>query len=166
MLFESQMGNETAPNAERGSRRFSVRSSASLLPLLPKKEERAGERRPFYVTFPSLQLSPRSFLTGREGKSPRRFSCRTLLVPNRSEEHTSELQSRLHLVCRLLLEKKKKIIFTHNDTSGAGVHRHIVDLRDTDKRALADGSYVPQSRHSTPVMRDHSSHSGNHCRMD
>src|SRR5687768_17624409 len=29
--------------------------------------------------------------------------------PVRSEEHTSELQSRLHLVCRLLLEKKKKI---------------------------------------------------------
>src|SRR2546422_8194373 len=28
--------------------------------------------------------------------------------PARSEEHTSELQSRLHLVCRLLLEKKKK----------------------------------------------------------
>src|SRR5687768_16126255 len=29
-------------------------------------------------------------------------------VGTRSEEHTSELQSRLHLVCRLLLEKKKK----------------------------------------------------------
>src|SRR5437870_6638961 len=29
-------------------------------------------------------------------------------VDNRSEEHTSELQSRGHLVCRLLLEKKKK----------------------------------------------------------
>src|SRR2546429_6238387 len=29
-------------------------------------------------------------------------------VLQRSEEHTSELQSRLHLVCRLLLEKKKK----------------------------------------------------------
>ena len=28
-------------------------------------------------------------------------------VNERSEEHTSELQSRLHLVCRLLLEKKK-----------------------------------------------------------
>src|SRR2546422_7614038 len=28
----------------------------------------------------------------------------------RSEEHTSELQSRLHLVCRLLLEKKKQIV--------------------------------------------------------
>src|SRR2546422_4492738 len=33
-------------------------------------------------------------------------SMRTLLF-QRSEEHTSELQSRLHLVCRLLLEKKK-----------------------------------------------------------
>src|SRR3989449_1044417 len=30
------------------------------------------------------------------------------LLASRSEEHTSELQSRLHLVCRLLLEKKKK----------------------------------------------------------
>src|SRR2546429_6600857 len=29
----------------------------------------------------------------------------------RSEEHTSELQSRLHLVCRLLLEKKKLIVY-------------------------------------------------------
>src|SRR2546422_7890231 len=37
-----------------------------------------------------------------------------LYVPqntSRSEEHTSELQSRLHLVCRLLLEKKKKKIY-------------------------------------------------------
>src|SRR2546422_11556174 len=31
-----------------------------------------------------------------------------LIMGGRSEEHTSELQSRLHLVCRLLLEKKKK----------------------------------------------------------
>src|SRR3989449_4995047 len=31
-----------------------------------------------------------------------------LVDAERSEEHTSELQSRLHLVCRLLLEKKKK----------------------------------------------------------
>src|SRR2546422_2752265 len=34
---------------------------------------------------------------------------RSTIAPLRSEEHTSELQSRLHLVCRLLLEKKKKI---------------------------------------------------------
>src|SRR2546422_6622769 len=31
------------------------------------------------------------------------------VIAKRSEEHTSELQSRLHLVCRLLLEKKKNI---------------------------------------------------------
>src|SRR5256884_698236 len=36
-------------------------------------------------------------------------SCNNpLLSSKRSEEHTSELQSRLHLVCRLLLEKKKQ----------------------------------------------------------
>src|SRR2546429_1721944 len=45
----------------------------------------------------------------------RRFLLTRLISPRmenpflRSEEHTSELQSRLHLVCRLLLEKKKKI---------------------------------------------------------
>src|SRR3712207_8894222 len=33
------------------------------------------------------------------------------LRPGRSEEHTSELQSRQYLVCRLLLEKKKYIIY-------------------------------------------------------
>src|SRR3989449_7586798 len=40
------------------------------------------------------------------------------LGDRRSEEHTSELQSRLHLVCRLLLEKKKK---TTEATHGPGV---------------------------------------------
>src|SRR5215813_15499819 len=33
--------------------------------------------------------------------------------PRRSEEHTSELQSRPHLVCRLLLEKKKKLKYVN-----------------------------------------------------
>src|SRR5687768_17707271 len=39
----------------------------------------------------------------------------------RSEEHTSELQSRLHLVCRLLLEKKKK---TKNKTKRRTTNKH------------------------------------------
>src|SRR2546422_3698101 len=38
----------------------------------------------------------------------------------RSEEHTSELQSRLHLVCRLLLEKKKKKKIKHG-------HRRVTE---------------------------------------
>src|SRR2546422_389259 len=37
----------------------------------------------------------------------------------RSEEHTSELQSRLHLVCRLLLEKKKKQKSTQSTTTNS-----------------------------------------------
>src|SRR3712207_8135098 len=37
------------------------------------------------------------------------------LTSNRSEEHTSELQSRQYLVCRLLLEKKKKLICQIHD---------------------------------------------------
>src|SRR2546429_6703222 len=45
----------------------------------------------------------------------------------RSEEHTSELQSRLHLVCRLLLEKKKH---THHSTV------HIQDLLDVVRHAV------------------------------
>src|SRR2546422_10757720 len=48
----------------------------------------------------------------RSGEPPaglfRREARQGVAARRRSEEHTSELQSRLHLVCRLLLEKKKK----------------------------------------------------------
>src|SRR2546429_3670685 len=48
---------------------------------------------------------------GTNGSSPgtlrERYETFTARCNERSEEHTSELQSRLHLVCRLLLEKKK-----------------------------------------------------------
>src|SRR2546429_6709441 len=46
---------------------------------------------------------PRARQTTRSGSSRSIFACFSV---RRSEEHTSELQSRLHLVCRLLLEKK------------------------------------------------------------
>src|SRR2546422_2723504 len=48
-----------------------------------------------------IVLPPQRDLLARPHQAP-------LDVGVRSEEHTSELQSRLHLVCRLLLEKKKK----------------------------------------------------------
>src|SRR5439155_19558696 len=49
-----------------------------------------------------------SELGGEPGTVICRFRARHPALTIRSEEHTSELQSRGHLVCRLLLEKKKK----------------------------------------------------------
>src|SRR2546430_16966447 len=57
------------------------------------------------ISFPGYIRPPGSSKTSRSKKSRRtrrRFPAR-----NRSEEHTSELQSQSNLVCRLLLEKKK-----------------------------------------------------------
>src|SRR3989442_10141191 len=51
-------------------------------------------------------------------------SARESVHARRSEEHTSELQSRPHLVCRLLLEKNK----THSHTNAQG---HSTDATDT-----------------------------------
>src|SRR2546422_10612514 len=48
--------------------------------------------------------------TTRTSRTPARRAILQRGRRRRSEEHTSELQSRLHLVCRLLLEKKKKKI--------------------------------------------------------
>src|SRR5438105_12298833 len=54
--------------------------------------------------------------------------------PDRSEEHTSELQSRVDLVCRLLLEKKKKI----QSRPTNGTDEHAVDhTRPADTHAPA-----------------------------
>src|SRR2546429_4952160 len=67
---------------------------------------------PYTTLFRSLRGAgkPREVLEGSAvapvPAKPRARSSQR--VPARSEEHTSELQSRLHLVCRLLLEKKKK----------------------------------------------------------
>src|SRR2546422_3454122 len=54
----------------------------------------------------SSLLEPRQIPSGPpSGNRAGPHRCKSC---GRSEEHTSELQSRLHLVCRLLLEKKKK----------------------------------------------------------
>src|SRR2546422_3952759 len=67
---------------------------------------------PYTTLFRSLKtpaayigmLGPRQ----RTERILRTLAAETQIEEGRSEEHTSELQSRLHLVCRLLLEKKKK----------------------------------------------------------
>src|SRR2546422_6171570 len=56
---------------------------------------------------------------------------------HRSEEHTSELQSRLHLVCRLLLEKKKKKRKTKQHVQTVDYIRHR-KLPCTRNRAIEE----------------------------
>ena len=53
----------------------------------------------------TLEMSCRRRKIGSKDSSIKEFMDRGV---SRSEEHTSELQSRLHIVCRLLLEKKKR----------------------------------------------------------
>src|SRR2546429_7314522 len=64
---------------------------------------------PFTTLFRSVAATAARSCAGpfRECAIEARAALRGGHVGMRSEEHTSELQSRLHLVCRLLLEKKK-----------------------------------------------------------
>src|SRR2546429_5280272 len=73
----------------------------------------------------ALPICNRTVLRRRASRRNASQSCKKCSVDRqRSEEHTSELQSRLHLVCRLLLEKKKKhcvprharVMYTHRHT--------------------------------------------------
>src|SRR6266853_2565936 len=57
---------------------------------------------------PRSTLFPYTTLFRSPCRRPRENRCRTGPATWRSEEHTSELQSQSNLVCRLLLEKKKK----------------------------------------------------------
>src|SRR5436305_5889981 len=66
---------------------------------------------PYTTLFRSRCPRGRRCAGARAGLPPRP-KARALVAAGRSEEHTSELQSRPHLVCRLLLEKKKKHLQT------------------------------------------------------
>src|SRR3712207_8943544 len=74
--------------------------------LRPGRHRRGADRR--------QRHRPRGGRAGRHalGGGPHR--------PRRSEEHTSELQSRQYLVCRLLLEKKKMFIVRDGGGEGGG----------------------------------------------
>src|SRR5438876_8666785 len=72
---------------------------------------------PYTTLFRSIRSIRSSICSSRMMRSPR-WRCSGC----RSEEHTSELQSPVHLVCRLLLEKKKKQIY----------HTHRGHERDLD----------------------------------
>src|SRR3989449_1476619 len=80
---------------------------------------------------------------------------------SRSEEHTSELQSRLHLVCRLLLEKKKKhhVLDRPQEAPHSTIHcnagdresrRHPAGLRQCTRDGAPAGDAT--SRPARPVL--------------
>src|SRR3712207_7158900 len=69
----------------------------------------------------------------------------------RSEEHTSELQSRQYLVCRLLLEKKKKIKYT-NDHYATQKCKPVMNLNASDATSTRSSKEF-----STPIY---------HCRRE
>src|SRR2546422_740219 len=120
----AQLPDRLPPRVHRGAReqRRWQRSQAQL-----GQHRRHGERRRDRVTVLDLQRDALAFLREQPavhafrpdlhddpaGVRPHQVRTGAALAGDevgvaRSEEHTSELQSRLHLVCRLLLEKKKK----------------------------------------------------------
>src|SRR2546422_2277960 len=107
-----------SPSTKNISHRFgsSREQSASLPgsrppsnPLFLRTSSRAlraaSRARAALTAFAMIARATLGFLSKN---SPSASFTTLLTMPSRSEEHTSELQSRLHLVCRLLLEKKKK----------------------------------------------------------
>src|SRR2546426_11172407 len=100
----SRLAEAPTPSNSRGQRRG---SQATRCPhhgeKFPGKESGAD------------RCDPRVFQRAERGREARRSTAK------RSEEHTSELQSPCNLVCRLLLEKKKKD--RHTAAAGCGIRR-------------------------------------------
>src|SRR2546422_7271580 len=86
----------------------------TLVPLGSSKRSTKKNERVYRMTCPGKRkLTSRCDVGAVATTSSRHPLCGMQAIsrpsPNRSEEHTSELQSRLHLVCRLLLEKKTQL---------------------------------------------------------
>src|SRR3546814_10454315 len=92
------------------------RWTTSATPSLFRKAVDFSQRMPPVQNI-AMRLPANSAAWSRHqrGKSPKLFVCGFTAPSKRSEEHTSELQSLMHLVCRLLLEKKQRI--QHDQTT-------------------------------------------------
>src|SRR5690606_41745912 len=110
------------------------RQGVFLTPQLPSRPRRPSRHRllfplrlpraPTLFPYTTLFRSFRQLAAGdlSFGPLPRPGSpCHGCRHVGRSEEHTSELQSRENLVCRLLLEKKKSSKTSKNDTAASPV---------------------------------------------
>src|SRR5437660_3435285 len=116
--LELDHARPVSPVNRRESNQSSLRGGGPRLPLPPGTIRTMGRERGLGSCNSPLLISParqarRSALDSSAGQSVRwggseGWALVTRFFSSRSEEHTSELQSRGHLVCRLLLEKKKK----------------------------------------------------------
>src|SRR2546429_971909 len=98
----SRSGSKNGSDSARAaSRPCASRVRVSSRPLSQMDETRFGPQG-ITSTQPAVSISP-STVPCAGSSTPKDAAGVT-----RSEEHTSELQSRLHLLCRLLLEKKKQ----------------------------------------------------------
>src|SRR5258707_6064768 len=77
---------------------------------------------PYTTLFRSLDRAPANEIGTVMLRELEQFVAAAKNLTARSEEHTSELQSRQYLVCRLLLEKKKKNKLTDNNV-GLQAHK-------------------------------------------
>src|SRR5690349_23466342 len=83
---------------------FRSRDHTEIAAFLDKAQVRLLTELTLRVT-PIVEICPSTPISFSQSRGSLDMSCS---CPRRSEEHTSELQSRRDLVCRLLLEKKKK----------------------------------------------------------
>src|SRR5205809_5654112 len=100
--------NRASSPGSRPVRQSSNRCNRTPLSISSRLRSATDKRPKFWETISpcSVILIPPCTVPGGSA-----VGARAIAAPppgTRSEEHTSELQSRLHLVCRLLLEKKKK----------------------------------------------------------
>src|SRR2546429_2597749 len=83
-------------------------------------------------------------------------ASRVMNSRKRSEEHTSELQSRLHLVCRLLLEKKNKKVRHHPASMHEAHTQEAMRIRHGDGTLIhglaIHAELQPMIRPNTPLL--------------
>src|SRR5205809_1301417 len=120
-----------------------MREAAVLEDRMPAEFGPPPDVKPAHELFGELLLE-----AGRAAEAQREFARALALAP-RSEEHTSELQSRLHLVCRLLLEKKKAEI--NADTNRDRVRCHITARARAGLEARDVHPEFVVRRHLTPA---------------
>src|SRR2546429_993264 len=81
------------------------------------------------ITARNRAISPGTLAPASTTSASASSGAARIVSGTRSEEHTSELQSRLHLVCRLLLEKKKSLQRIQVVGEGAEIVEHGVEDR-------------------------------------